>query len=208
MLPPPRPRHRRRPRSPLPRRSSPTSDKRSRRSGLDPYELAILRGSDSLQGDPEAPDEARPLPRLKFGNLRIGSLGLLGGILVIFLVGSGVRYGGANHTPKLATSCTTPALAISVTTVRRGNPLYFAITGPDRVVVVAIDAASLSSTLTASALPGVREAQVDRVPVRMSRCKGKGLLGVQVQPGDHTIGVFPADGGTPLMTKKLTVTER
>lgn len=168
----------------------------------------MLRGSDSLQGDPEAPDEARPLPKLKFGNLRIGSLGLLGGFLVIFLIGSGVRYGGADHTPKLATSCTSPALAISVSTLRRGNPLYFAVTGPDRVVVVAIDAGTLSGDLTAAPLPGAHEAQVDRVPVRMSHCKGKGVLGVQVPAGAHTISVFPAAGGPPLASRPLTVTDR
>lgn len=190
------------------RRSPPTSDKRSRRSGLDAYELAILRGTDSLQGDPEAPDEARPLPKLKFGNLRVGSLGLLAGIMLIFLIGSGVRYGGRNHTPALATSCTSPGLAISVTELRRGNPLYFAVTGPDRTVVVAIDAASITSDYVATPLAGAREAQVDRVPVKMSGCKGKGEMGVQVQPGEHTISVFPADGGAALVSKKLTVTER
>jgi hypothetical protein len=119
-----------------------------------------------------------------------------------------VRYGGANHTPKLATSCTSPALAISVTTVRRGNPLYFAVTGPDRVVVVAIDAASLSPDLAAQPLTGARDAQVDRVPVRMSHCKGKGLLGVQVAAGAHTVSVFPAAGGQPLASRSLTVTDQ
>jgi hypothetical protein len=189
-------------------RSGPTSDKRSRRSGLDAYELAILRGTDSLQGDPEAPDEARPLPKLKFGNLRVGSLGLLGGMLLIFLLGTGVRYGGRNHTPSLTTSCETPGLAVSVSSVVRGNPLYFAVTGPDRTVVIAIDAASITSDLTATPVSGAAEAQVDRLPVKMSGCKGKGELGVQVQPGEHTVGVFPAEGGTPLASKKLTVTAR
>ena len=92
--------------------------------------------------------------------------------------------------------------------VRRGNPLYFAVTGPTRTVVVAIDAASITSDYTATPLAGTAEAQVDRVPVKMSACKGKGELGVQVQPGDHTVSVFPAEGGTPLISKKLTVTER
>lgn len=192
------------------RRRSPTADGRPRRnrSGLDPYELAVLRGTDSLQGDPEAPDEARPLPALKFGNLRVGSLGLLLGVLVIFLVGSGVRYGGQNRTPKLATSCETPALAISATTVRRGSPLYYAVTGPDRDVVVAIDAASLSADLTATVLSSAGEAQVIREPTKMSDCKAKGVLGVQVPAGMHTFSVFPAEGGTPLASTALTVTDR
>jgi hypothetical protein len=190
------------------RRSTPTSDRRGRRSGLDPYELAILRGPHSLEGDPEEPDESRPLPKLRFGNLRVGSVGLLVGIFVIFLVGSGVRYGGRNHTPALATSCEKPGLAISVSEVRRGGPLYFAITGPDRTVVIAIDAASITSDLAATPLSGARDTQVDRLRVPMSACKGKGEMGVQVPPGEHTVSVFPAGGGGALASKKLTVTER
>jgi hypothetical protein len=119
-----------------------------------------------------------------------------------------VRYGGRNHTPALATSCDAPGFAISATELRRGLPLYFAVTGPDRTVVIAIDAAELSSDLQATPVDGAAEAQVDRVPVTMPGCKGKGELGVQVQPGDHTIGVFPAEGGAALVSKKLTVTER
>ena len=161
-----------------------------------------------MEGDPEAPDETRPLPRLKFGNLKVGSLGLLVGIFVIFLVGSGVRYGGRNHTPALTTSCEAPGFAISVNELRRGLPLYFAVTGPDRAVVIAIDAASVTSDYVATPLTGAAETQVDRVPVKMSGCKGKGEMGVQVQPGEHTISVFPAEGGTPLVSKKLTVTDR
>jgi hypothetical protein len=168
----------------------------------------VLRGSDALQGDPEAPDEARPLPKLRFGNLRIGSLGLLGGILVIFLVGTGVRYGGVNHTPNLATSCATPALATSASSLVRGHPLYYAVTGPSRRVVVAIDAARLGPDLRATTLPGAREAQVVRPPVTMTGCKGKGILGVQVPAGTHTVSVFPAEGGTPLASRPLTVTDR
>jgi hypothetical protein len=189
-------------------RSRPTTDKRSRRSGLDPYELAILRGPHSLEGDPEAPDDARPLPKLKFGNLRVGSVGLLVGVFVIFLIGSGVRLGGRNHTLALATSCTSPGLAISATTVRRGSPLYFAVTGPDRTVVIAIDAVSVTSDYVATPLTGSAEAQVDRVPVTMAACKGKGVLGVQVPAGKHTVSVLPAEGGTALISKQLTVTDR
>jgi hypothetical protein len=123
-------------------------------------------------------------------------------------VGSGVRYGGRNHTPDLATSCEKPDLAISVDELRRGLPLYYAVTGPTRTVVIAIDAATVGADLTATPIKDGAEPQVVRVPVKMSGCMGKGEMGVQVQPGEHTIGVFPAEGGAALVTKKLTVTER
>jgi hypothetical protein len=192
----------------VPPTPEPTGDKRSRRAGLDAYELAILRGPTSLQGDPEAANDQGPLPKLRFGNLRVGSIGLLVGVFVIFMVGNGVRLGGANHTPKLKTSCTTPALAISTASVVRGQPLYYAVTGPDRDVVVAIDAARLSPDLTATALPGKSQAQVVRPPARIRGCKGKGILGVQAPPGAHTVSVFPAAGGDPLASKPLSVSDR
>lgn len=119
-----------------------------------------------------------------------------------------MRYGGVNRTPKLATSCETPGLAISATTVVRGRPLYVAVTGPDRSVVVAIDAASLSTGLVAVPLPGAVEAQVVRPPVTMRSCRGKAVLGVQVPAGTHTVSTFPAAGGVALASTPLTVTDR
>ena len=119
-----------------------------------------------------------------------------------------MRYGGRNHTPPLTTSCETPGLAISTNELRRGEPLYFAVTGPDRTVVIAIDAATVTADLAATPLTGATEAQVDRLRVRMSGCKGTGEMGVQVQPGEHTVSVFAAEGGPPLASKKLTVTDR
>jgi len=138
----------------------------------------------------------------------VGSLGLLVGVLLIFLVGSGVRYGGANHTPKLPTSCQTPGLAISATDIVRGHPLYVAVTGPQRRVVVAIDAAELNADLTETPLPGASQPQVIRPPVALAACKGKGVLGVQVPAGKHTVSIFPAEGGRPLASRPITVTDR
>jgi hypothetical protein len=119
-----------------------------------------------------------------------------------------VRYGGVNRTPDLTTSCTTPAVALSASDVVRGRPLYFAVTGPQPRVVIAIDAAELSPDLTATVLPGAAEAQVIRPPVSLSSCKGKGVLGVQVPAGKHTLSVFPGAGGRPLTSQPLTVTDR
>ena len=138
----------------------------------------------------------------------MGSLGLLIGVFVIFLIGSGVRYGGVNRTPKLATSCTTPALALSQSSIVRGHALYVAVTGPQESVVVAIDAAELSPALTATPVGGATEAQVIRPAARLKHCKGKAVLGVQVAAGRHTVSVFPAAGGAPLASKPLTVSDR
>ena len=122
-------------------------------------------------------------------------------------VGTSVRFGGGTRPPDLATSCDAPALAISATTVRRGQPLRFTVVGPATRVVVAIDAASLSADLTATPLPGAAETQVIRPPATLERCKATGILGVQVPAGTHTISVFAATGGAPLASKPLTVTD-
>ena len=87
-------------------------------------------------------------------------------------------------------------------------PLYYAVTGPTRRVVVAIDAATVAADFTATPIKDGAEPQVVRVPVTMAGCKGKGEMGVQVPPGVHTISVFPAEGGPALASQKLTVTER
>lgn len=91
--------------------------------------------------------------------------------------------------------------------MRRGDPLYYAVTGPDRAVVLALDAATLNPDRTATPLAAGRAPQVLPV-VNVAACRGKGVLGVQVPPGSHTVSVFPADGGGPLASQPLTVTER
>lgn len=179
-----------------------------RRKGLDPYELAILRGGQTSSADPLAEEDAPPpLPKLRIGNLRVGPLGFVVGLLIIVFVGTSVRFGGGARPPQLAASCDTPALAISADTVRRGQPLRYAVVGPAPRVVVAIDAASLSADGTATPLAGRTEAQV--VPsTELAGCKATGILGVQVPAGEHTVSVFPAVGGEPLASKPLTVTDR
>lgn len=142
---------------------------------------------------------------MRFGNLRVGSLGLLVGVLAIFVVGSGVRYGGARRTPSLVTSCTAPGLALSASTVRRGSPLYYAVTGPDQTVIVGIDVGTLGPGYRASAGP---DAQVVRIPLPLVGCRGSAVLGVQVGPGRHLVSVYPAAGGAPLTSQPLTVTAR
>ena len=179
------------------------------RKGLDPYELAILRGGQTSAADPLAEEDAPPpLPKLRIGNFRVGPLGFVVGLLIIVFVGTSVRFGGGTRPPALAASCDRSALAISATEVRRGQPLRYTVVGPATRVVVAIDAASLSPDLTATPLPGASESQVIRPPTTLSGCKATGILGVQVPAGEHTVSVFPAEGGRPLVSKPLTVTER
>jgi len=118
-----------------------------------------------------------------------------------------VRLNGGRKPPELAASCHTPALALSASSIRRGGPLLYTTVGPTDRVVLAIDAATVAADGTATPLAGHPQAQVVP-PKQLAHCKASGVLGVQVQPGEHVVGVFPATGGGPLTTQPLTVTER
>jgi hypothetical protein len=123
------------------------------------------------------------------------------------LAGSAVRYGAGNRPPALAASCTTPGLALSADSVRRGGLLRYSAVGPaDGAIVVAIDAARLRPDLSAVPLPGAADTQVVKVPKRLTGCRTEGRLGVQMGAGTHTVSVFPAAGGDPLASRSLTVT--
>lgn len=119
-----------------------------------------------------------------------------------------MRYSANTKPPKLDASCTTPALALSATTLPRGGALKYTAVGPERTVVIAVDAARLSADLVATPLPGAAETQVVKVPMRLAGCKATGTIGVQVPAGDHTVSVFPAEGGEPLASRSLKVTSR
>jgi hypothetical protein len=129
------------------------------------------------------------------------------GLLGIILIATTVRLNGGRKPPDLATSCDKPALALSALSLPRGQPLRYTTVGPVDRIVVAIDAASLEADGTATPLAGHTEAQVVP-PEQLENCKVSGIMGVQVQPGEHVVGVFPAAGGDPLATQPLTVTER
>jgi hypothetical protein len=106
----------------------------------------------------------------------------------------------------VATSCDKPALALSAQTIRRGGALRYTTVGPATRIVLAIDAATVAADGTATPLAGHSDPQVIP-PAELTKCKVSGILGVQVQPGEHVVGVFPASGGGPLTTQPLTVTE-
>lgn len=175
-----------------------------KKRGLDPYELAVLRGP-AAQGDDDGPP---PLPKLRIGNLRVGAFGFVVGLLVIVILGSTVRYSANSKPPPLEPDCTTSRLALSSVEIPRGGALRYSVVGPERDVVLAIGAARLGPDLVAEPLPGAVETQVVREPKPLEGCKSTGALGVQVPPGDHTVSVFPAEGGAPLTSRPLTVTGR
>lgn len=183
------------------------------RGRLDPYELAVLRGGDdqSLDGvEDDGDGRPPPLPKLRLGNLRVGSLGLLG-FFAVLILGALVTGGGqAGERPELPTSCTTPALALSVAEAEQGTPVTFAATGPAEGgdVVLAIGAASLGADLSAvPASPG-GATQVVLPAVPLAECKAEGELGVVVPPGDYPVTLFrltPA-GAVKLVEQRLVVT--
>ena len=181
-----------------------------RRGGLDPYELAVLRGGGQDAGPDGEDDKGRPppLPKFRVGRFKVGPLGLLVGILTIVGVGSAVRYGAGP--PGLAASCTSPALALAVPSVVQHGPVEYTAVGPDSgPVILAVDTASVGADLTPVPLPG-RAAQVVGRPKRLTGCRLTGAFGAQVLPGKHTVTLFRLGpgGSETLAHAPLEVTER
>ncbi|HVE74709.1 MAG TPA: hypothetical protein VNA30_06450 [Mycobacteriales bacterium] len=179
------------------------------RRGLDAYELAVLRGSETAS---EQPDEDAPPPISRFtaGPFRVGPLGLLMGVLLILAVGSGVRYGGASREPQLERSCTTPALALSVDSARPGAAIRWTAVGPaDTRVVLGVDVAELRPDLSPVAVPG-RTPQVVGEPRLLTGCRISGVFGVQVPVGKHEVVLLRVTeaGGEPVARRPLELTER
>ena len=188
---------------PGPRRSP---DRRGRDS-LDPYERAVLRGE-----DPDAPadgGETPPLPKLTAGPLRVGSLGLLAGLLVIVALAALARSG--DGAPGVAADCDTPGLELSTALTRPGGLVEFTAVGPaEEDVVVAVNARGVDpATLAVDPQQG-RTAQRATERLSLTGCRVTGRFGVQVGPGLHEVVLLRVtdEGSRPLARRPLEVIDR
>jgi hypothetical protein len=120
---------------------------------------------------------------------------LIGIVLVITYLATRGHSAG----PSLATSCTTPALAVEPTSVARHALVRFKVTGPsDQVYALAVDAAGIrrnpDGTYTAlPPSPGVPVQAASR-PGRLKNCAASGAFRVLVPAGPHTLRVFRLSG--------------
>jgi hypothetical protein len=140
--------------------------------------------------------------------------------LVVLVFAALIHNGLSNHPPKLATSCTTPAMVLSTSSTHKGSLVRWSTTGPANAHFVIFIG-------TAALVPGAKPGQLHPVPdpggnpgttegaalnaVLSAKCTAHGEFSVGVPPGDYNVRMFTLTGsgatvaGTVVATKTLTV---
>jgi hypothetical protein len=143
-------------------------------------------------------------------------------IVIVFAIVAVAIFKGGHGTapPPLATSCTTPAIALSASSVTKGDLVRWSGTGPPHeqvVLAVGVKGFTIGATpkqLTAIPDPGLRSNAVQQasavVPFNTS-CRATGTFRVLVPKGSYQVRLFRLDGvgesisTTTVASKPLTV---
>lgn len=106
--------------------------------------------------------------------------------------------------PALATSCTTPALALSSPTVKARATVRYSVTGPSAATyAVAVDATRLDQPPPGGKFPVAVGGRLLAVAPHLRDCKGADRFVATLPPGEHRVGLFR--DGTLVATQPLTV---
>jgi hypothetical protein len=143
-------------------------------------------------------------------------------IVIVFAIVAVAIFKGGHGTPPplLATNCTTPALALSASTITKGDTVRWSGTGPPHeqvVLAVGVKGFTTGATpkeLTAIPDPGLRSNEVQQasalVPFNTS-CRATGAFRALVPRGSYQVRLFRLNGAgaslstTAVATKPLTV---
>ena len=159
---------------------------------FDPYEFG------ARNADPEAAGLEPIIPLSARFSLK--QLGL--GFLAVVVVGALIR-GAGSRPPTLPASCTTPAYALSTTSVKQYGVVRWSAVGPRTSrVVLAVDSPTLPQQPAGAGAGRVFG------PAQLDGCAASGQFGVRATPGAHTVTAFavaPDGTSTPLGSKPLEV---
>jgi hypothetical protein len=143
-------------------------------------------------------------------------------IVIVFAIVAVAIFKGGHGTPPppLATNCTTPALALSASSVTKGATVRWSGTGPPHeqvILAVGVKGFTIGATpkqLTAIPDPGLRSSDVQQasslVPFTTS-CRATGEFRTLVPPGNYHVRLFRLNGAgaslstTVVATRPLTV---
>lgn len=140
--------------------------------------------------------------------------------LVVLVIVALIHNRVSNQPPKLATSCTTPAMALSTSSSHKGSLVRWSTTGPANTRFVIFIG-------TAQLVAGAKPGQLHPVPdpggspgttegaalnaVISTKCTAHGEFSVGVPPGQYNVRMFKVTGtgasvaATVVATKPLTV---
>jgi hypothetical protein len=132
-----------------------------------------------------------------------------------------LKAGRGTPPPALATNCTTPALALSVTSIPKGGSVAWSGTGPPHqqvVLAVGVQGFTVGTSLKllhAIPDPGLRQDEVQQASVLVpfnTGCRAHGSFRALVPRGTYNVRLFRVNGAgsslstTAVATKRLTVT--
>jgi hypothetical protein len=132
-----------------------------------------------------------------------------------------LKAGRGTPPPALATNCTTPALALSVTSIPKGGSVAWSGTGPPHqqvVLAVGVQGFTVGTSLKllhAIPDPGLRQDEVQQASVLVpfnTGCRAHGSFRALVPRGTYNVRLFRVNGAgsslstTAVATKCLTVT--
>jgi hypothetical protein len=180
------------------------------------FEESELQRRGQVGGDDVPPDLKASTDRRRRSSWRATAIAVL--IVVVAII---VRVHLNNRAPSLATSCTTPAFALSTTSAHRGSTVRWSATGPANAhFVITMGIERLDHLQQPGHLHGVPEAghtaatteQAVPTTVLSADCKAHGAFLVGVPPGSYTVRMFRIAGtgsavtGTSVAAKTVTVT--
>jgi hypothetical protein len=131
-------------------------------------------------------------------------------LAVIALAGLVRSRSGAGGAPPLEVSCTKPALAVARTSAAEGADVAFSVVGPDDATfVLTVDSSAVKKTdfgLEVVPAPSAKRARVLVNEFGMLNCRKNSVLRLELDRGDHTIGLFRVDGTPSPILDSVNIT--
>ncbi len=138
----------------------------------------------STAGKADGPHRRAPVPRPSKKLVSVFA------VITVIVLGTPFLL-RAPAAPRLATSCTGPALAVSSSSAPANSVVRFSVTGPATAsYALAIDATRLDPPPSGAGMPVAVGGRLLATASGLRGCKGAGRFRVAVPPGEHRLVLF------------------